>query len=936
MLEISFLLDRVMSDEYHLLETDEKEKSMRERVLRSLARMHTMHPWLMLSIVAVLTILFGIAASSLKQTMRWSDLLPSKDRRTLQFNKIIDEFVSATSIIVVVQGDEARIKEFSEAVVPRIKSVLDPKDGKPFVKRVDYKQEVGFLRQHGLMLIKAEDLKNMKDVFMDPNLFPLVVNINNSLEREYVGQEESLSTREKEDSAFLFLDSIQDLAGAMQQYALASGKRAFLSPDVPARAVDKLLLGEPYILSYDKTTLLINAIPNFTMMDAGKLVDGVDAIQEEIDKLLHEFPSVEAGLTGMVPVGHDEMVYSAKSIGYTTFIALVAVFFLLVISFRMWIAPVLALSNLVVGIIWAVGAAALLVGTLNIMTSMMAVILVGLGIDFSIHMISSFAEGRSLGKPIGTAMEETFLKSGKGILTGGLTTCVAFMALIISSSRGMKEMGIVTGTGLLAILIVTFLFLPSLLVIREQRMERRQDKGKQRKTFVKRDISLRFLGKIGQRLATWHIFTVATAILVTAFLAYQATRSSFDHNYMNLEPKGLPSITLQDVVLEKFDMSMDYAMILTDSVERSRELAERAKDRGSVAVTDDISLYLPSREQQENKILYIKEIRKAAQGAQPGGSFEEKDLESFIAELDRLEMNIMEIQDLAYLGGQDKVDRKCEEIVGKADDSEAQSMIRELIRILKDHPGDALAGMQAFENAFAPLYRDTVLKMSSLSPIEFDDLSETILNRYSNQDRSQFLVTIFPSGNIWKDSVFLDRFVEDLERVDEDVTGFPPVFRALIQIIGRDGRNAMLLTLAVVFFMLLLDYRNPGHALMAMIPLTIGVFWMVGLMALLGIKLTVVNVMGLPMIIGIGVDDGVHIIHRWRTEGKNRIAKIYASTGKAILLTSVTTMLAFGSLVFSIWRGFASLGAAMFVGVGTLFLSTVFILAGILGWLERR
>jgi predicted RND superfamily exporter protein len=79
----------------------------------------------------------------------------------------------------------------------------------------------------------------------------------------------------------------------------------------------------------------------------------------------------------------------------------------------------------------------------------------------------------------------------------------------------------------------------------------------------------------------------------------------------------------------------------------------------------------------------------------------------------------------------------------------------------------------------------------------------------------------------------------------------------------------------------------------------------------------------------------VHIVHRWREEGAGRLPTIFASTGKAILLTSLTTMLGFGSLVFSIWRGFGQLGGALFLGVGACFLTTVIGLAGIIGWRER-
>ena len=162
------------------------------------------------------------------------------------------------------------------------------------------------------------------------------------------------------------------------------------------------------------------------------------------------------------------------------------------------------------------------------------------------------------------------------------------------------------------------------------------------------------------------------------------------------------------------------------------------------------------------------------------------------------------------------------------------------------------------------------------------------------------------------------------------------MFRALIEIIGKDGKRAMVLTIVIIFFLLLLDFKNIKDALLAMIPLGAGFFWMLGLMHITGQQMTVMNVMGLPLILGIGIDDGVHIIHRWRIEKKKDLKIVFASTGKAILLTSLTTMLAFGSLIFSVWRGFGQLGAALFVGVGACFLTTVIVLSGILGYVIRK
>ena len=947
---------------------------MRDKVLKTLAYWHAHHPWRMILVVLLLTLIFAFFAEQLKVTMRWSDLLPSGDKRTVQFNKIIDEFTSATSLVVVVQGEESHIKKFAEDLAPRILNAVDTSKNaslqkkidkirkkidqlktkekneskiaklqseiktlqarmnKKLFKRVDYKTEVDFLRNHGLMLLKEEDLKNTKDVFMDPNITGLLFNINNSMEKEYVGQEESISTREKEDNAVAFLDSIQNLVLKLQKATRGQN----LSKEEVQAVADKLLFGEPYFLSYDKKALILTAVPNFTMMDLDLMVTGTDAVQGIIDDLLKNYPGVKAGLTGMIAVGRDEMVYSEKSLGYTTVIAVIAILILLMISFRMWVAPIFATFNLLVGLIWAVGTAAIVVGMLNIMTQMMAVILLGLGIDFSIHIISGFTERRAAGDNIAEAMEKTFLKSGKGILTAALTTACAFLTMVISHSRGMKEMGLVTGLGLLAILFATMLFLPSMLVLRERRIDKKREKKQDLKHAVQRDISFRFLGKTSELLSKHYIFTILASIIISFILIWSGSKISFDHNYMNLEPKGLTSVALQDTVQEKFDLSMDYALVLADSIEESRELSKKYRELGTVAITEDISLYLPSPEQQQKRIPLIREIREKIRSTPIKKSVLPSDFPVLRRELERLEMNIMEMQDMAYLGGQDKVENKCKEIVGDPENPNSRNIIREELQFLDENISTAAKGLSEFQQNFAPYFQASVIKMSSTQPIRLDDLPVTILDRYSNKKRDQFLVTVYPVGSIWQNAEFLNRFADDLERVSDRATGMPVVFRALIKIIGRDGRNAVLLTLVIVFLLLLVDYRNAGHALIAMIPLALGIFWMVGLMHLVGMKLSIMNVMGLPMIVGIGVDYGVHIIHRWRHEGRGKIRIVYSSTGKAILLTSLTTMLAFGSLVFSIWRGFGQLGGALFLGVGACFLTSVIILPGIIGIIERK
>ena len=124
-------------------------------------------------------------------------------------------------------------------------------------------------------------------------------------------------------------------------------------------------------------------------------------------------------------------------------------------------------------------------------------------------------------------------------------------------------------------------------------------------------------------------------------------------------------------------------------------------------------------------------------------------------------------------------------------------------------------------------------------------------------------------------------------------------------------------------------------ALLGVIPLLAGGIWMVGILKSLGMMLNFINVMGLPMIVGIGIDDGVHLLHRYQYEGLKKTPTVLRSTGKAILLTSLTTMAGFGSLSLASYRGWASLGILLAVGVGACFLTTVLFLPAIIGLTQK-
>ena len=907
---------------------------MREYLIKKLADLAVNKTRLMRWLILVVTLITMGLSGFMSMTPKWSDMLPEGDKRTIEFDRILEEFQSASSIIVVAQGTESDIKAFADDLAPKVLEPLsipdEDKEPTIYVRRVDYKADLDFMREHGFMLMKEDDLKNLKDVFQDPGLTGLLTNINDSFEKEFIQPEESISTREEEDGALVFLNGINSWLGEME-VALETG---MVEVPTAEAAVDRLLLGEPYFLSYDREALIMNLIPTFSMMDAFMIVDGTNAVQGVLDQVLKDHPKVKAGLSGAIAVGRDEMVYSSEGLGLSMLLSMIAIGALLFMAFKMAVAPALALLNLVIGLIWAAGIVAVVVPVLNIMTAMFMVILIGLGIDFSIHVISTFTEMRSKGLSLTDATLAGLEKSGKGVSTGAITTSVAFLALMVGDSRAMSELGLVTAIGLLAVMVSSFVVLPVLMVSWERWRENRMAKQGLTREVKPRDITFTSLGKVGVIIQNNPWFSLVSVLLVTILLFFAAREITFNHNMMDLEAEGLSSIMLQDTVQKKFDLSMDFAYLVSESVEESRDLRKLAKELPSVASVDDISTYLPSPAEQAERRPHVEEVRLLMENAK-ATPIETNDLSLIMQEIERLEMNIMEFQSMAFLGGQDKVYTRCTEIVGSVEEPADNTIFIRLYELLDQEVDILTKGLNLFQESYADYFTSSVLKMANTESISLDMLPESIVDRYASRDRSLFLTTVLPSGNIWQDKLFMEQFSSELEVVSDRSTGMPVIMRALFDIIGRDGRNAAVLTLVLVFIILLVDFRSIKYALIAMLPLAAGAVWMIGLMQVFGLQLDLMNVMALPLILGIGIDDGVHVVHRWRLEGPRSASIVLSSTGKAVLLTSLTTILAFGSMMFSPFRGYASLSYALIFGVGACFLTTMIIVSAFMGIVDK-
>jgi predicted RND superfamily exporter protein len=222
--------------------------------------------------------------------------------------------------------------------------------------------------------------------------------------------------------------------------------------------------------------------------------------------------------------------------------------------------------------------------------------------------------------------------------------------------------------------------------------------------------------------------------------------------------------------------------------------------------------------------------------------------------------------------------------------------------------------------------------MANPSPPELADLPESLTQRFVGKD-GHYLLKIYGRGNIW-DMDALERFVKDVRSVDPRSTGNPlQAYEASLEM--KSGyERAALYALSVIMVVLIIDLRSIRHALLAALPLGLGMLQMFGLLGILEIPLNPANMIALPLMLGIGEDYGVHLVHEFREQkGRYRMSQ---ATAVAVLVDGLTTVVGFGSLMIASHRGLQSLGRVLTLGVSCCMFTSMIMLPALLTIMSRK
>jgi predicted RND superfamily exporter protein len=197
----------------------------------------------------------------------------------------------------------------------------------------------------------------------------------------------------------------------------------------------------------------------------------------------------------------------------------------------------------------------------------------------------------------------------------------------------------------------------------------------------------------------------------------------------------------------------------------------------------------------------------------------------------------------------------------------------------------------------------------------------------------RYAVYAYPKEDIWREPAGT-RFLAHMQAIDPGVTGLPVLGRFMIARSHRALAVTGVLAGLAILAWTLVDLRDPLLAVLAVLPTLLGAGAMLALMGALGVDFNPLDVMALPLVLGIAVDDGVHLVHRFLAEGGD-LAATLRGTGRSVVLTSLTSLAAFGVLAFASHRGLASFGAAAGLGVAASLVLSVLVLPQALLALSR-
>ncbi len=752
-----------------------------------------------------------------------------------------------------------------------------------------------------------------------------------------------------ENHAFLYLatDDLDDLADRLavaQPYLaelsrdgtlrglvslMARGGRAVREGDVGSDQLEALfqrfsealaarLEGQPFNLSWAEIVadnefdidsrrrfLLVQPVLEFNELQPAK--KSILAVREIASELgLTPESGVRVRITGDVALSFEEMeVLRTQAVG-AGIASLFLVAIILMLGLRSIHLVLSTLVTLVVGLIWTAAFTTAAIGHLNMISVCFAVLFIGLGVDFGIHLCVRYRELLANGREHSAALVETSRDVGSSIFLCAVTTAVGFFAFVPTDFVGVAELGLISGTGMFISLFCNLTLLPALLSLPPVPIGRATSGG----------VAWSSDGLAGLPLRHPRVVRGA-ALILGAGAVLLLPQARFDNNPLRVRDPSSESVRTFNELLERGTSSPWTLNAVVPSLESAEMLAERLRELDVVERVVTVSDYVP--EDQDQKLDIIEDVAMFL--APPPGPDGEVRAPSFANQVGALRDLEREIGRLLEEGEQSPLTTSAAEL---------QPMLVRYLNELEGSP-EAVEEIEQLQLSLMGSLPEQLRMLNaalSAGRVTLQKLPDTILERMITAD-GRVRIQIYPRHDL-NDHAALAAFVDSVKTVTPEVAGSASEILESGRAVVRALTQAMLSAFVVISVFLLILWRRVDDTALVLIPLLLAATLTVAASVLLDIPFNFADVIVLPLLLGIGVDSGIHLVHRARVAPDGGAHLLGTSTARAVAFSAMTTIASFGSLGFATHLGMATLGQLLTLGVGFTIVCNLIVLPALI------
>lgn len=667
-----------------------------------------------------------------------------------------------------------------------------------------------------------------------------------------------------------------------------------------------------YLVSSSADAHLVVVYTDLPSDEGQVLAPVVQGLRAARDAALEGAPEgVRAELTGLPSLSVDELRIVEEGLRSSSVATTIGILLLCLALFRSVRQTIVALVPLLPGVVLTVAAVRLIYDDLNLITSSFVAVLMGLGIDFSVHLVSRNNEGLREGIGRREAAANALRRTGPGIMTGASITAAGFLATATTEFTAYGELGVITAIGLVVTMLAAYFLVPLLLTV-----------GKEGRSRVAPEPpGLRYVPSFVRRLRV-PLAVVGFAGAIAGGLALPTIE--FNPRYFDFLPESTESAR----ALAKLEYdplaSPVFASLSADSVEAAREMTAALRAKPTVAGVQSATDLLPP-------------LDDAALGALRSGleGLREPDFAALARRESTADGLVPRIRGM--VDALDEVRFALQGVgIDEAPAIEAHKAFSDLLSRVENLDADGKERLRTLHARVASIVGPawtTAAAVAERGHYVPTDLPEIFERRFVSKDGKALAIHAIPAGRFWEADV-AEAFSRDVRGIDEDATGLALIHVRHGQMVLAGFQRAAALAAGIILVLLVLDFRALGTALLALLPTILGWAWMLGIMKIAGLDFDVANIVALPLVLGIGIAFGVHMMHRARESARGGrsadVEEVVRGTGGAIAVSALTTMVGFAGLMLGEYGGMKSLGGVMVIGIGSCLVATLVVLPAVL------